>query len=142
MTDNVPRAGNTGRVFIDAVEAFKNSGLNFRSLLVRIVDAAQPETLGELAFHGRYVWKLYRTLQSHALDDESMESLQSELARAVDHFRDLLRVPMDSWSNEQRDEMDNRFFQTSPECLRQLIMLAEDFFWVKNVELHFKDKLA
>jgi len=141
MTNHVPQAGNTSRAFIDAVEVYKNSGLNFKNLLVRIVDSAQPETLGELAFHGKYVWKLYRTLQSHALDNETLESMQGEFAHAVNHFRDLLRAPMDSWSHEQRDDMDSQFFHASQECLRRVIMLAEDFFWVKNVELQFKDKL-
>lgn len=141
MTGRSASGGNTARAFIDAVEVFKNSALNFKELLVHIVSSAQPVVLGELAFHGKYVWKLYRTLQSHALEDEALEKLQGEFARAVDHFKDLLQRPVQTWSDEHREDMDRRFFHTSQECLRRVIMLAEDFFWVKNVEIQFKDKL-
>ncbi len=141
MITPAPQAGSTGRAFIDVVEVFKNSGLNFKSMLVRIVDTAQPTTLGELAFHGKYVWKLYRVLQMSALDDETLENVRGEFVHAVECFRDLLRASTDSWPNEQREDVKRRFLHASQESLQQMVMLAEDFFWVKNVELQFKDRL-
>jgi hypothetical protein len=130
------------RDILTMLEQFARPGLRepqlFGMFLQHAADAGRQQQLGELAFHGKYLWKLYGNLQKHAIGDEIRDKVEEELTTTLQEFRTMVEDFSSDGAAVFREAVDTRVLVLSGTGLQAIMDIAHDFSWLKNWELEMQ----
>lgn len=128
---------------IDLIDRYSRGKLRDRNMLATILqlagDAGMPELVGDLAFHGKYLARLFRALRREELEPEVREKIETEFVEATTAFRKLLESLLPHAEGETRAMFERHFISLTPDTVPHLVALAEDFSCLKNWELEMRD---
>ncbi len=129
--------------FVDLIDRYSRGNLRDRNMLAAILqlagDAGKPELVGDLAFHGKYLARLYRALRREALEPEVREKLEAEFVEGTAAFQKLLAPLLPRADDETRAMLERHFISLTPNTVPHLLALAEDFSCLKNWELEMRE---
>lgn len=104
------------------------------TLLELAAERGAHEEMNELAFHGRVLHNLYRTLQKAPPGSEGYPRLQAEFTAAVEALLDrLARVLVDA-ETEHIERFEVHYYAATQGSLRNLLDLAHDLGVLKSVQ--------
>jgi hypothetical protein len=106
----------------------------FTALLRRAWKKRSFDALADTAFRGNAVSRLLRTLRGQPPESQHNEILEQEFSRVVQEFHDAMMTLMSGEEFEDAPILDAYVAVSSPEALRGLIELAEDFGALKEWE--------
>ena len=139
----MPGVSSTVDEFLTLLDTYAPDGLRERAgmaaLLQRAYDTGQTARIGELAFQGKYLWKLFGALQSEPADSDKYESMEREFTRSVREFQSKLAALAGPENGESAGDIRQRYLGASVSFLERIIGLAEDFNWLKNWELEMNE---
>ena len=135
---------DTVRNFVEVLNAYSHATLHERdnlALLLQVAgDSNNKTAVGELAFHGKYLWRLYQTIQKEARESDTYEKLQAEFTRSVEEFQAMIRKLLPSAPQDVSEMFQRHFLSLSPASLQHLLLLAGDLYHLKNWELEFEEQ--
>jgi hypothetical protein len=130
--------------FIGILDTYAQDGLHERDNLARLLQHAKnsqnTEMVGDIAFLGKYLWKLYGTMRKETPDGEHYEQLEQEFSRTVHEFHAKLGLLITGASEDFREMMEKHYLEASERSLKNLIALSHDFNWLKNWELEMAQR--
>lgn len=134
----------TVREFIDLLDTYAQDGLRERTHLGQLLqlayDTSNTELVGEMAFHGKYLWKLYGTLRGESPDSEHYEKLEQEFSRTIHEFHAKLSLLISRAPEDFQQMMKKHYLDVSENALKNLLSIARDFYWLKNWELEMAQR--
>ena len=124
---------------IEILSTFSEGRLRDRRAFARFLasgaDTARAETIGELAFHGKYVTRLLGTMKKQTPESEHFEGLETEFTRTVDDFRNIVRGFAEQVGGDFEHFVRTQYLDISASSLECLLALANDFSWLKDWEI-------
>jgi hypothetical protein len=126
-------------LIIEFLQTSTSDGLRDELLFAQFLQHAQnaglQEALGGLAFHGKYLRNLYVTIRRQTRETELYEKLETEFSRAVNDFHGMVSDFVTDADEEFRSTVERHALAVTENGLRNLLLLAEDFAALKNLEL-------
>ena len=124
---------------LDLLSHFSGGRLRDAASLGRFLAAAEPGAksaeIGELAFQGRYLTRLFDTMKKQTAQSEHFAGLEAEFTRALNHFQELIRVFGAGGPAEFTQFCETHYLAVSESALKHLLALAYDFAWLKEWEV-------
>lgn len=135
---------NTIKEFIDILDTYARGNLEEKthlSILLQLAGDAKKESLiGELSFHGKYLWKLFITFSKEPHESDKYEKLQSEFVTTVGEFQEKIKSILLNAPSDIMEIFHRHFFSLSNASLKHLLSLARDFSYLKNWELELEEQ--
>jgi hypothetical protein len=123
----------------DVLSTFADGALHDRRMMERFLqhahDRGRPDSLGELAFAGKYLTRLQITFSQQTAESELHEKLEQEFSHAIHDFHAKVVSFVADAETEFRDMVEHHYLAITEDALRSLMHLATDFTWMKNWEL-------
>ncbi len=136
---SLTNASETVLEFLSILNAYAPDGLrkqdDLACLLQHAYDTKKTGIIGELAFQGKYLWKLQAALRKESSTGESFETLEKELLEAFNTFHEKIAELVQDGAPELLLSFRSSYLQFSEEAAGNIIALAHDFHWMKNWEL-------
>lgn len=107
----------------------------FSLFLQHAQNAGKQVDLGRLAFHGKYLRNVYAAIRRQNAETEGHEAMEREFARAVNDFHGMVTEFIADADPEFRASTERDTLAVTENGLRALLLLAEDFATLKNLEL-------
>ncbi len=130
--------------FIEVLDAYSDSTLkekeNLKTLIQLAGDNKNHASIGDLSFHGKYLWRLYHTFQKEPTDSDKYEKLELEFMKTVSEFGEKIQSVIAAAPDDIVTLFQNHFFAMSHESLHHLLSLAHDFYYLKNWELEYVEE--
>ena len=114
----------------------------FGQFLQHAADSGKQKDLGDLAFLGKYLWKLYGTLDKHPAGEDIRLKLEEEFASTLPSFRRQLDEFSSGAASDFRSTVESRLLALSGDALKNIMDTAHDFSWLKNWELEMQSRQA
>ena len=126
-------------LIIDVLRTSTHGGLKdehfFSCFLQHAQSAGMQVDLGRLAFHGKYLRNVYAAIRRQTAETEGHEAMEKEFTRAVNDFHGMVSAFIADADEEFRSHAEQHALAVSEHGLRALLLLAEDFAALKNLEL-------
>jgi hypothetical protein len=130
--------------FVNLLGRYAQEGLNERENLARLLqhanDTKKTEIIGNMAFRGKYLWRLYATVKRELPDSEHYEKLGQEFSQTVQEFQAILADLITDGDEEFVHLVESHFLTVSESALKNVLSLAQDFYYLKNWELEFVER--
>ncbi|MAT40022.1 MAG: hypothetical protein CL946_10510 [Ectothiorhodospiraceae bacterium] len=127
---------------VDLLDEYSKQDLkdkeNFKQFLQLAHEHDRTEIIRNMAFHSKYLWKLYGTIRKQAPDSEHYEKLEREFAQTVEEFHGQINSLIEGVESEFTEMVNRHYLAISEQSLKHLLTLANDFYWLKNWELEME----
>lgn len=128
---------------IDQIETHSNKKLNFRQLIILLIETSKNYNLESdfenLVFIGKFLFNVKRILTRNALAEENYTNLLVEFQNNFSTFISTLKKFSDHFSSNDKIEFENLFLNNSKH--EKLNLLIDDFNEIKNYEIDKRIKL-
>ncbi|RCK77733.1 MAG: hypothetical protein IGBAC_2042 [Ignavibacteriae bacterium] len=128
---------------IDQIETHSNKKLNFRHLIILLIETSKNYNLESdfenLVFIGKFLFNVKRILTRNALAEENYTNLLVEFQNNFSTFISTLKKFSDHFSSNDKIEFENLFLNNSKH--EKLNLLIDDFNEIKNYEIDKRIKL-
>ncbi len=126
---------------IDALNKFSGGKLKERNvleLLIRVaIENDMMDLIDEVAFHSKFLWRLFSFLQSgrkiNEVDEEIYKSrIFRQIMESSEKIRDMLFKIVDKTSQQERETFTDKFLKMDAQSFENFMNLVHDFYWLKN----------
>lgn len=129
----------TVETLIEVLSDFSSDGLcekeHFAQLLQVGHDNAKEATVGELAFTGKYLYRVFGTMRKQGMESEHYEKLEGEFSKTVHEFQTKLEELIVSAPQHFQEMIRRHYLTVSQPSLKHLMNIVHDFSVLKDWEL-------
>ena len=131
------------RDFVALLDSYSGGKLkekeNLTILLQLAGEGKNQNIIGELAFKGKFLFRLFQTMQKENVDSEVFEKLKAELSHGATELTDQIRILISTAPDAIAQVFERHFFMLTPEAFRHLLALAHDLYYLKNWQLELEE---
>ncbi len=124
---------------LDVLSDFSNDGLrekaDFAQLLQVAHDNAKEAIIGDLAFTGKYLYRLFGTMRKQGIKSEHYDKLEGEFSTTVHEFQTKLEELIASAPQHFQEMIRRHYLSVSQPSLKHLMNIVHDFSVLKDWEL-------
>lgn len=126
---------------VELVDKFSGGKLKekdaFEFLLSVAIENNLMDLIDEIAFHSKFLWRVFSFLKSgrkfQEIDEEIYEGrIVAQISETVEKIRNLIFKVIDAGSEDEKRNFAQKFLGTDMEGFENFINLVHDFYWLKN----------
>ncbi|CUS86984.1 hypothetical protein JGI16_11031 [Candidatus Kryptonium thompsonii] len=109
----------------------------FEFLLSIAIENNLMDLIDEIAFHSKFLWRVFSFLKSgrkfQEIDEEIYKGrIVAQINETVEKIRNLILRVIDASSEDEKRNFVQKFLGTDMEGFENFINLVHDFYWLKN----------
>jgi len=126
---------------VELVDKFSGGKLKekdgFEFLLSIAIENNLMDLIDEIAFHSKFLWRVFSFLKSgrkfQEIDEEIYKGrIVAQINETVEKIRNLILRDIDASSEDEKRNFVQKFLGTDMEGFENFINLVHDFYWLKN----------
>lgn len=109
----------------------------FEFLLSIAIENDLMDLIDEIAFHSKFLWRVFSFLESgrkfEEIDEEVYKGrIVAQINETVEKIKNLILKVIDAGSEDEKRNFIQKFLRTDMEGFENFINLVNDFYWLKN----------
>ncbi|MBI3195367.1 MAG: hypothetical protein HYZ34_13020 [Ignavibacteriae bacterium] len=129
---------------ISEIEKSGNRKFKFRQEVSSLLTISQEQNMSgvfdDILFFSKFLSHAYAVLNREGTTSETTRPLQQEFKTTLEKLHTLLRTLIKEADGLLKQDFVSRFLNMKPECMENLLALANELTWVKNYQLDTPNK--